>query len=112
MRCGETHNVDHESPVETTAAGSVARRPVPLWRRLLIGRNVRWTLFRLVVVLTVASVGLQRGQDRFTFNVFQRQPSITGHESTNPRKLRTNERFTQQLVLQDGALQPAQADAP
>jgi len=30
---------------------------VPLWRRLLIGRNVRWTLFRLLVLLTVASVG-------------------------------------------------------
>ena len=49
--------MDHESPVETTAAGSVARRPVPLWRRLLIGRNLRWTLFRLLVLLTVASVG-------------------------------------------------------
>ena len=57
VRCGKTGDVDHESPVETTAAGSVARRPVPLWRRLLIGRNVRWTLFRLLVLLTVASVG-------------------------------------------------------
>ena len=57
VRCGKTGDVDHESPVETTAAGSAARRPVPLWRRLLIGRNVRWTLFRLLVLLTVASVG-------------------------------------------------------
>ena len=30
---------------------------MPLWRRLLIGRNLRWTLFRLLVLLTVASVG-------------------------------------------------------
>tara|TARA_B100000586_G_scaffold75139_1_gene52700 strand:+ start:467 stop:1075 length:609 start_codon:yes stop_codon:yes gene_type:complete len=57
VRCGKTGDVDHESPVETTATGSVARRRVPLWRRLLIGRNVRWTLFRLLVLLTVASVG-------------------------------------------------------
>ena len=30
---------------------------MPLWRRLLIGRNLRWTLSRLLVLLTVASVG-------------------------------------------------------
>jgi len=57
VHCGKSGGVDHESLVETTAAGSVARRSVPLWRRLLIGRNVRWTLFRLLVLLTVASVG-------------------------------------------------------
>ena len=49
--------MDHESPVETTAAGLVASHPVPLWRRLLIGRNMRWTLFRLLVLLTVTSIG-------------------------------------------------------
>ena len=57
VRCGKSGDVDHESPVETTATGSVARHPVPLWRRLLIGRNVRWTLFRLLVLLTVTSIG-------------------------------------------------------
>jgi len=40
-----------------TTQGSVATPHVPLWRRLLIGRNVRWTLFRLLVLLTVASFG-------------------------------------------------------
>ena len=55
--CEETSDVDHESPVETTSTGSLARHPVPLWRRLLIGRNVRWTLFRLLVLLAAASVG-------------------------------------------------------
>ena len=49
--------MDHKSSSETTNAGSVARRPVPLWRRLLIGRNFRWTLFRLLVLLTLVSVG-------------------------------------------------------
>ena len=52
--CGKTVDVDDESPVETTAAVLGASRPVPLWRRLLIGRNVRWTLFRLLVLLTRA----------------------------------------------------------
>ena len=49
--------MDHESPVETTTTGSLTRHPVPLWRRLLIGRNVRWTLCRLIVLLAAASVG-------------------------------------------------------
>ena len=55
--CEENSDVDHESPVETTTTGSLASHPVPLWRRLLIGRNVRWTLFRLIVLLAAASVG-------------------------------------------------------
>ena len=57
LRCRKTADVDHESPVETTAAGLGVSRPLPLWRRLLIGRNVRWTLFRLLVLLTVSSIG-------------------------------------------------------
>jgi len=47
----------HESSIETTDAGSVARHPVPIWRRLLVGRNLRWTLFRLLVLLTLVAVG-------------------------------------------------------
>jgi signal peptidase I len=55
--CGKTVDVDDESPVEKTAAVLGASRPVPLWRRLLIGGNVRWTLFRLLVLLSVSSIG-------------------------------------------------------
>jgi signal peptidase I len=57
VHCGKTVDVDDESPVETTAAVLGSSRPVPLWRRLLIGGNVRWTLFRLLVLLTVSSIG-------------------------------------------------------
>ncbi|MEE2947025.1 MAG: signal peptidase I [Verrucomicrobiota bacterium] len=53
----KTGDMDEESPIETTIAGSLARSPVPLWRQLLIGRNLRWTLFRLLVLLTLVSVG-------------------------------------------------------
>ena len=55
--CEETSDVDHESSVETTTTGSLTRHPVPLWRRLLIGRNVRWTLCRLIVLRAAALVG-------------------------------------------------------
>ena len=56
-RCGKTGDVAHKSSIQENVSGALTRRPVPLWRRLLIGGNLRWTLFRLLILLIVVSVG-------------------------------------------------------
>ena len=45
---GKTRGVDGS---ETTR-----RRPVPLWQRLVIGGNVRWTITRLLILLALPAV--------------------------------------------------------
>jgi len=45
---GKTRGVDGS---ETTH-----RRPVPLWQRLVIGGNVRWTMMRLLILLALTAV--------------------------------------------------------
>ena len=56
-RCGKNGDVAHKSSIQENVSGALTRRHVPLWRRLLIGGNLRWTLFRLLILLIVVSVG-------------------------------------------------------
>ena len=50
-------------------------------------------------LLTVTTIGLESGKDRFTLDVSQGQPTITRHEPPHPGELTSGKRFFNRLLV-------------